>query len=69
MDVGVAVMVENNPEPSVVVSRREVRTPCPFCGADAEDRVPVWEGPDNYERGAEPDYIGCTACNTMETEP
>jgi len=27
--------------------------------------IPVWENPDDYNRGEGPDYLGCTNCHTM----
>lgn len=45
-------------------------TQCSTCeasefGSDG-DLVPVWEDPEDYNRGHGPDYIGCTECGTME---
>jgi len=39
---------------------------CPHCGASTERRVEVWQEPQEYERGDPPDFIGCTACHTMD---
>ena len=30
------------------------------------DLIPVWENPQDYERGEGPDYLGCTECHTMQ---
>lgn len=38
---------------------------CPSCGAGPRATVPVWENPGAYVTGDRPDYIGCTACETM----
>lgn len=38
---------------------------CPNCGAGAS-LVPVWEDPFAQMLALKPDYLGCTACNTME---
>jgi len=41
---------------------------CDTCKDDyreSSDLIPVWEDPDDYERGEEPDYIGCLKCHTM----
>jgi len=39
--------------------------PCPTCEAVSNQfRVPVWEQPEDYWN-SDPDYIGCTECNTM----
>lgn len=40
--------------------------PCPTCGAGYSFRVPVWEDMADYQTGAEPDYVGCMECHTME---
>lgn len=39
--------------------------PCPSCGQDGTDHIPVWESPSDYESGNPPDYLGCVECNTM----
>jgi hypothetical protein len=31
--------------------------------------IPVWESMKDYERGEEPDYLGCTSCHTMRPYP
>jgi len=43
-----------------------VTGPCPHCGADASEQVEVWEQPEAWVQGADPDYIGCTDCHTMD---
>jgi len=37
--------------------------PCPTCGG--ADTVAVWEDPEAWTRGEDPDYIGCHDCNIM----
>lgn len=39
---------------------------CPHCGAPASEQVEVWQDPQEYEQGDSPDFIGCTACHTMD---
>ena len=39
--------------------------PCPTCGQDETNHIPVWELPDTYESGRPPDYMGCVECHTM----
>ena len=40
--------------------------PCPTCGAVADEfRIPVWSDPTDAEADNDPDYIGCTECQTM----
>lgn len=33
---------------------------CPHCGST--NTTPVWNEVDDYEAGADPDYIGCGDC-------
>lgn len=42
-----------------------VKRNCPTCDAPPENVVPVWEDPDGYKSGDEPDYLGCTECRVM----
>lgn len=56
-----------------VADRDEAGQPdyvCPTCSlwafTTAETAVPVWESPEEYEAGDDPDYVGCLACSTME---
>lgn len=46
-----------------------VDEPCEVCELknfpDEDGVVPVWENPEDYNRGAPPDYLGCTKCHTM----
>lgn len=46
---------------------------CPTC--EVKDYVgegsliPVWQDPQDAERGEGPDFIGCTECHTMHSYP
>ncbi len=39
--------------------------PCPECGQDSTEQIPVWEDPTAYKDGVPPDYMGCVECNSM----
>lgn len=39
--------------------------PCPECGQDETDQIPVWKNPTEYKGGNPPDFLGCVVCNTM----
>lgn len=38
---------------------------CLNCGIGETHTIPVWSDMEDYEAGDGPDYVGCTACNTM----
>lgn len=48
----------------------EKKPACPTCGVrdfiGEGSLIPVWENPVDYQRGENPDYIGCTECHEME---
>lgn len=52
-------------EPSTDGQPRPTPLPCPSCGQDETDQMPVWEPPTAYSDGSPPDYLGCVECNTM----
>lgn len=45
--------------------RRLSTIPCPACGQDETEQVPVWEDVVGYTDDRPPDYMGCVECNTM----
>jgi len=48
----------------------ELEAQCPNCHLDEIDWsigtvIPVWENIDDFQRGEDPDWAGCTICHTM----
>ena len=39
--------------------------PCPNCGQTETNHIPVWELPETWRDGGQPDYMGCVVCHTM----
>lgn len=38
---------------------------CPTCGAGSRFLVPAWRHEARYQASGQPDYLGCTECNTL----
>lgn len=42
-------------------------SPCPNCGADGDNIIPVWEEKDRAFSDQHPKFIGCESCHQMMT--
>lgn len=39
--------------------------PCPSCGQEEINHIPIWVAPTTFKSNERPDYMGCRKCNTM----